>query len=290
VISDKELRKLELFPTPPWATRALFENVLPRIFTTLGATRIRSCWEPAAGLGHMAETIREYCAHVLMSDVVDYPLEDGSRMSDHGLQLIDFLGAPLETSAAQLQAAPLETSAAQLQAAPLETSAAHYEWVITNPPFKQTEAFLQCALKAASKGVALLQKQTWLTGGERYAQVYLETAPDLVAQFVERVPMCLGGYDPRGSTATDYAWFIWLQPEALERKAGRDWAQRRENALKGWLQLLLIPPGRRDAYLRQRDFELAESRRLPGWHPDPKVRKLRRRIHAERDARMRGEL
>jgi hypothetical protein len=264
VISDKELRNLELFPTPPWATRTLFENVLPRIFTTLGATRIRSCWEPAAGLGHMAETIAEYCDVTIASDVADYPLEDGSRMSEHGLQVIDFLKAPLETSAAR------------------------HEWIITNPPFKQTETFLQRALKAASKGVALLQKQTWLTGGERYAQVYLETAPDLVAQFVERVPMCLGGYDPRGSTATDYAWFIWLQPEALE-EAGRDWAQRRENALKGWLQLLLIPPGRRDAYLRQRDFELAESRRLPGWHPDPKVRKLRRRIHAERDARIRGE-
>jgi hypothetical protein len=266
VISDKELRKLELFPTPPWATRALFESVLPRIFSAPGAMRIRSCWEPAAGLGHMAETIKEYCANVLMSDVADYPLEDGSRMSDYGLRVSDFLCAP----------------------SPNEPPPDDAEWVLTNPPFKQTEAFLQRALNVASKGVALLQKQTWLTGGERYAQVYLETPPDLVAQFVERVPMCLGGYDPRGSTATDYAWFIWLQPEALE-EAGREWAARRENAPKGWLQLLLIPPGRRDAYLRQRDFELAESRRLPGWHPDPKVRKLRRRIHAERDARIRGE-
>ncbi len=264
--SDKELRKLELFPTPPWATRTLFECVLPRVFCTLGSTRIRSCWEPAAGLGHMAETIREYCPTVLMSDVADYPLEDGSRMSDHGLQLIDFRCAP----------------------SPCEPSPEQAEWVVTNPPFKQTETFLQRALRVASKGVALLQKQTWLTGGERYGQVYLETPPDLVAQFVERVPMCLGGYDPRGSTATDYAWFIWLQPEGLE-DAGREWAERRENAPEGWLQLLLIPPGRRDAYLRQRDFELAERRRLPGWHPDPKVRKLRRRIHAERDARVMGE-
>jgi hypothetical protein len=266
VISDKELRKLELFPTPPWATRTLFENVLPRIFTSLDATRIHSCWEPAAGLGHMAETIREYCTHVLMSDVADYPLEDGSRMSDHGLQLVDF----------------------RFQPPSRELSTEQAEWVITNPPFKQTEAFLQRALNVASKGVALLQKQTWLTGGERYAQIYLETPPDLVAQFVERVPMCLGGYDPRGSTATDYAWFIWLQQEGLE-EAGREWVERRESTPKGWLQLLLIPPGRRDAYLRQHDLELAESRRLPGWHPDPKVRKLRRRIHAERDARMQGE-
>jgi hypothetical protein len=253
--------KLELFPTPPWATRALFECVLPRIFSTIGASRIDSCWEPAAGLGHMAETITEYCYETIVSDVADYPLEDGSRMSDHGLQVIDFLGAPPPMPA---------------------------DWIITNPPFKQTEGFLQRALKQASRGVALLQKQTWLTGGERFAEVYLETPPDLVAQFVERVPMCLGGYDPRGSTATDYAWFIWLQPEGLA-EAGRDWAERRQNAPKGWLQLLLIPPGRRDAYIRARDLQLAETRRLPGWHPDPKVRKLRRRIHAERDARMRGE-
>lgn len=100
--------------------------------------------------------------------------------------------------------------------------------------------------------------------------------------------MCLGGYDPRGSTATDYAWFIWLQAE--ERRRAAKWLEiARANMPSGVLPLLLIPPGRRDAYFRASDLELAERRRLPGWHPDAKVRKLRRRIHAERDARMRGE-
>lgn len=263
--SDKELRRLELFPTPPWATRVLFEYVLPMIYGERGPVRIESCREPAAGLGHLAETIKEYCAHVLMSDVVDYPLEDGSRMSDHGLQLIDFCCEP----------------------SPSEPSPEQAEWVCTNPPFKQTEAFLQRALKVASRGVALLQKQTWLTGGERYAQVYLETPPDLVAQFVERVPMCLGGYDPRASSDMDYAWFIWLTPG--ERRLFCNWLnQRRVNAPTGWLDVLLIPPGQREAYFRESDLELAEKRRLPGWIPNQKIRKLRRLIHAERDARMMG--
>lgn len=260
--SDARLRELELFPTPPWATRTLFEWVLPLMFSEVGSMRIASCWEPAAGLGHMAETIAEYCDATIASDVADYPLDDGSFMSGHGLQAIDFLG----------EAPPFRV-----------------DWIITNPPFKRTEVFLQRALKHAATGVALLQKQTWLTGGERYAQVYVEAPPDLVAQFAERVPMCLGGYDPRASSDMDYAWFIWLTREGLE-EVGDEWRQRRENAPRGWLQLLLIPPGRREAYFRESDLELAEKRRLPGWIANQKIRKLRRRIHAERDARMRGEL
>jgi hypothetical protein len=261
--SDKELRRLELFPTPPWATRALFEFVLPMIYGERGPIRIESCREPAAGLGHMAETIKEYCAHVLMSDVADYPLEDGSRMSEHGLVVEDFVDASDETSAEGC------------------------EWYITNPPFKETEEFLRRALKLASRGVALLQKQTFQTGGERYREVYVESPPDLVAQFAERVPMCLGGYDPRASSDMDYAWFIWLTPG--ERRLFCNWLnQRRVNAPTGWLDVLLIPPGQREAYFRERDLELAEKRRLPGWIPNQKIRKLRRLIHAERDARMMG--
>ena len=41
---------LDYFPTPPWATRALFRNVLP----ALGVDAIGRVWEPACGEGHMA--------------------------------------------------------------------------------------------------------------------------------------------------------------------------------------------------------------------------------------------
>lgn len=45
---------LELFPTPPWATRALMEIALPRIVDE----RPAFVWDPCAGLGHMAEPRR----------------------------------------------------------------------------------------------------------------------------------------------------------------------------------------------------------------------------------------
>jgi hypothetical protein len=47
---------LDYFPTPPWATRALFRHVLP----ALGVDSIGRAWEPACGEGHMASVIVEF--------------------------------------------------------------------------------------------------------------------------------------------------------------------------------------------------------------------------------------
>lgn len=55
---------LDDFPTPPWATRALCEQ--------LGDVSQMSVREPAANRGHMARPLEEYFAEVLASDVHDY--------------------------------------------------------------------------------------------------------------------------------------------------------------------------------------------------------------------------
>ena len=52
---------LDLFPTPPWATRALCEQ--------LGDVSASSCWEPACGFGDMAQPLREYFHSVYATDV-----------------------------------------------------------------------------------------------------------------------------------------------------------------------------------------------------------------------------
>lgn len=58
---------LDDFPTPPWATRALIEHVLPDIeLSSL------TCLEPACGMGHMAKVLKEYFEKVQCSDVYDY--------------------------------------------------------------------------------------------------------------------------------------------------------------------------------------------------------------------------
>ncbi len=51
---------LDIFPTPPWATRALCEMI---------HLRGKSVWEPAAGFGHMVRPLREYSESVIGSDI-----------------------------------------------------------------------------------------------------------------------------------------------------------------------------------------------------------------------------
>ncbi len=87
---------LDYFPTPPWATRALFRHVLP----ALGADAIDRVWEPACGEGHMAAVIGEFAqSSVTASDLFNY----GYGTAPH-----DFLhDHPL----------------------------AKPDWIITNPPF-----------------------------------------------------------------------------------------------------------------------------------------------------------
>ena len=60
---------LDLFCTPPWATRALVACVLrPRMWWVPHD----QVWEPACGLGHMSAVLSEEYAAVLATDVFDY--------------------------------------------------------------------------------------------------------------------------------------------------------------------------------------------------------------------------
>ena len=58
---------LDDFPTPPWATRALLEHVIPN----RNLVR-RSVWETACGEGHMAKVLKEYFGRVDASDIFAY--------------------------------------------------------------------------------------------------------------------------------------------------------------------------------------------------------------------------
>ena len=56
---------LDFFPTPPWATRALCEHVLPGVWYSPRMV----VWDPACGEGHMVRPLTEYFSEVLASDV-----------------------------------------------------------------------------------------------------------------------------------------------------------------------------------------------------------------------------
>jgi hypothetical protein len=188
----------DFFPTPPWATRALFKHVLPQI----GVLDVGSVWEPACGEGHMAKVIAEFMQPgepVTATDLFDYGF---------GTAGYDFTGP-----------ASIRT-----------------DWIITNPPFNAAIEFAKLGLERAAEGVALLVRTQWLEGVRRYNELFQPTPPTLFAQFVERVPMVKGRWDPDASTATSYAWFVWLKGEQSPRT-----------------EVFWIPPGCRQALTKPDD-------------------------------------
>lgn len=188
---------LDYFPTPPWGTRALIERVLkPHGITLRGAI----C-EPACGEGHIAEVLREYGLDVYPSDIFD-----------HGYgEILDYLTTDLNFGA---------------------------DWIITNPPFDEKALqFVELALTQARIGVAMFFRSQWAVEGiERYQRLFSVKPPTITAFFAERVNLCKGGWDPKGSTATAYCWLVWHHG-----------AQPRPTF---W-----IPPGCREALSRHDDVE-----------------------------------
>ena len=166
------------FPTPPWATKALLEHVLPKKH----ASQQMSCLEPACGAGHMDKVLQDYFAETVASDI--FPYGYGS--------VADFLKVPHEV--------------------------ASFDWVITNPPFNLAEEFVTRALAIARQGVAILARTVFIESVGRYERLFRPTPPAIFAQFVERVPMVKGRLDKKASTATGYAWFVWLTEGASNTK------------------------------------------------------------------------
>ena len=160
---------LDDFPTPPWATRALVEHIIE----PSGDPRTMSVLEPACGRGFMATALAEYFGHVDASDVHNYGFGHCS----------DFLKAAY--------------------------TADQFDWVVTNPPFRLAEAFIQHALPIARRGVAMLVRTVFIESVGRYDRIFSVNPPSTIAQYSERVPMVKGRVDKRASTATGYAWVIW---------------------------------------------------------------------------------
>lgn len=168
-------RALEFFPTPPWAARAggeLIQRLDPGPWT---------CWEPACGQGHMAHGLRPYFGQVLASDIHGHgPAVD---------QVFDFLADD-------------------------DDLAPEVDWIVTNPPFASAADFVRLGLKRARRGVAILARLSFLESAGRYPLFFGEGRDGLrltaFAPFFERVPMTLGRWDPKASTATAYAWFVWM--------------------------------------------------------------------------------
>ena len=184
---------LDDYPTPPWATRAMLENVVMPLYAhTPEIARMRMkkmhVQEPAANRGYMARPLAEYFAEVYASDVHDYGA--GYPVSDY----LMFGGG----------------IAAQ--------------WTITNPPFRLATEFIEHSFRNPLwGGTAVIVRSAFLEGGDRYDRLFSKRPPQIIAQHCERVIMTKGIVrDPakeywdevaqkmrRPSTATAYCWLIW---------------------------------------------------------------------------------
>lgn len=191
--------ELDYFPTPPWAARALGEFLL-----SLGiAIGDQHCWEPACGEGHMVRGLADYFGTVLPSDVFRYNQE-------HGIH--DF---------ADRSSLPYTTVA---------------DWIVTNPPFLLGEQFVERAIELAWRGVAMFVRSAFTESATRYEPLFApDTRPSFELQFCERVVLLKdrlirsGTPDPfnldeatgkprKASSATSYAWLIWLPGQHDTRK------------------------------------------------------------------------
>ncbi len=197
---------LDDFPTMPWGTRAVIEYAIIGQGERRDTLAKMSCWEPAANRGFMARPLAEYFKTVHTSDVHDYGA---------GYDVHDFLQPYTPKCIKRI------------------------DWVFTNPPFRIAKQFIQRGLEIARVGVAVVVRTSFLESKDRYENLYRDTPPNIVAPFVERIPMFKGRIDPAGSTATSYAWLIW---------------QKRPPVPGRGTQLIWIPPCRK-ALEREGDYE-----------------------------------
>ena len=168
---------LDDFPTPPWATRALCEFLRVEWADEPSDWVDFTCREPAANRGHMVKPLAEYFGSVEASDVHDYGA---------GFPVNDYLFGPVPPMV---------------------------DWTITNPPFRLAEQFIERANQSSRHGFAVIVRAAFLEGQGRFERLFSKNPPSFVLQFTERVVMHKGRLAPEGSTATAYAWLVWIEGE-----------------------------------------------------------------------------
>jgi hypothetical protein len=184
---------LDDFPTPPWATRACVRHVLGAgLGIHADALRRARVSEPACNRGRMADPLKETFGTVQMSDVYDYGV---------GAEERDFL---------------------------MRSRWYDVEWVVTNPPFNAAADFVERALEVAGTGVAIFARTAFSEGAARWRRLWRDRPPTVIGFHAERVILTKGRVrDPglrywdagaakwrRPSTATAYAWFVWVKGAA----------------------------------------------------------------------------
>lgn len=160
--------------TPKWATRALFKYAMPPQFFNPASVVL----EPAAGRGHIVDVLKEQGCN----NIIDRDIDTGT----------DFLD---------------------------EDENPKCDWIITNPPYKLSLPFALKSIhlsrqgkKAKKGGVAFFVRYTFLETKSRYAELFSQYKPSIIAQFTERVGLQYGKTTKKAGSAVAYCWVIWIHP------------------------------------------------------------------------------
>ena len=133
-------------------------------------------WECACGKGHLSEVLRNRGYIVKSTDLINRGYGQGG---------VDFL----------------------------KCTDKHNGDIITNPPYKYAQQFVEHALDIIPDGcrVAMFLKLTFLEGKNRRS-LFDKSPPEVIYVSSSRLPCALGGDFTalkQTSSAVAYAWFIW---------------------------------------------------------------------------------
>ena len=136
--------------------------------------------EPCVGGGHIADVLKTVADRVDCTDLVDRGYD--------GTVVLDFL---------EQNVSPI------------------YDWVVTNPPYKLAQDFIEQSLRATKDGghVAMFLKIQFLEGNKRKL-FFEDTPPKTVYVFSKRQNPLRNGepLDEKGkpwSTTMCFSWFVW---------------------------------------------------------------------------------
>ena len=136
--------------------------------------------EPCVGGGHIADVLKTVADRVDCTDLIDRGYD--------GTVVLDFL---------EQNVSPI------------------YDWVVTNPPYKLAQDFIEQSLRATKDGghVAMFLKIQFLEGNKRKL-FFEDTPPKTVYVFSKRQNPLRNGepLDEKGkpwSTTMCFSWFVW---------------------------------------------------------------------------------
>ena len=134
----------------------------------------KTVWEPAAGDGAISVVLEDNGYKTVSSDLNDYGFCDAG---------VDFL---MET----------ERKADSL---------------VTNPPYKLAQEFIQKAINLGCVKHAWLLRLAFLEGSKRYWGLFAENPPARIYVFSHRLTMIRGDHEESwyGSGKMAFAWFVW---------------------------------------------------------------------------------